>query len=221
MSGVAASGGYMAALAGKTLFASPLTITGSIGVYSLKPEISGLVAKTGLGRQVVTRGRLADANTPFKPLDTEAYKKFVAASGEIYDDFVGKVAVSRKMDVTAVDAVAGGRVWSGSRALKAGLVDRTGGLFDAIHAARLLAKMDMSKTPGIMLFPEEKSWLEMLFQGNQADLAGRISAALKKQLMQELFPVRKLSSMAAFYERLMISGRVRMMAMMPEEIVIE
>ncbi|WP_076791786.1 signal peptide peptidase SppA [Chlorobium sp. KB01] len=221
MSGVAASGGYMAALAGKTVFASPLTITGSIGVYALKPEISALVAKTGLGRDVVTRGRLADANSPFKPLDKEAYRKFVAASGEIYDDFIGKVARSRRMPLTAVDSVAGGRVWSGTRALKAGLVDRTGGLFDAIHAARLLAKMDMSKNPRIILYPEQKSWIEMLVQGNRAGLPGMIGAAFKKQLMQEFLPVRHLSSIAAFYDRLMLSGRVHMMAMMPSEIIIE
>jgi protease IV len=221
MSGVAASGGYMAALAGRSIFAHPLTITGSIGVYALKPNISGLVEKTGLGRDVVTRGRYADATTPFKPLEGEAYNKFVAASGEIYDDFVGKVAASRKMSVAAVDSVAGGRVWTGSRALKAGLVDRMGGLFDAIHAAQLLARMDMSKKPQIMLYPEQKSWLESLFQGRSASLSDRLVAAIKQQVLHELLPQRQFTSMAAFYEMLMTSGQLHMLTVMPSEIIID
>jgi protease-4 len=220
MSGVAASGGYMAALAGKTIFAQPLTLTGSIGVYALKPNISGLATAIGLGRDVVTKGRYADANTPFKPLEGEAYNKFVAASGEIYDDFVGKVAASRKMRFTAVDSVAGGRVWSGSAALKAGLVDRTGGLFDAIHAAQRLAKMDMSKKPRIMLYPEQKSWLDALLQGNRVSLGDRLVVAAKKQLLHEVIPERQFTSMAAFYEMLMTSGQLHILAVMPSEIII-
>jgi protease-4 len=221
MSGVAASGGYMAALAGKTVFAEPLTITGSIGVYALKPEISGLVAKTGLGRDVVTRGKFADSNTPFKPLDSEAYGKFVAASGEVYDDFVGKVAASRKMRIAEVDSVAGGRVWTGTGALKSGLIDRTGGLFDAVQEARILGKMDMTKTPRILLFPAEKSWLETLLQGNGAELAGRVTVAFKRQLLHEIIPIRKFSSMEAYYMMLMTSGKFHMLAVMPSEIIIE
>jgi protease-4 len=221
MSGVAASGGYMTALAGKTVYAGPLTITGSIGVYALKPEISGLVAKTGLGRDVVTRGKYADASSPFKPLEGEAYRKFVDATGEVYADFIGKVARSRKMQPVAVDSVAGGRVWTGSAALKAGLVDRIGGLFDAIRAARLLGKMDMTKTPRIMLYPEQKNWLEMLLQGNGADIAGRVMIGFKKQLIHELIPVRHFSSMESFYSTLMQSGQLHMLTMMPSEIIIE
>ena len=221
MSGVAASGGYMTALSGKTIFAQPLTITGSIGVYALKPNIGGLVEKIGLGRDVVTRGRYADASTPFKPLEAEAYSKFVAASGEIYDDFVGKVAVSRRMRVTAVDSVAGGRVWTGSRALKVGLVDRMGGLFDAIHAAELLAKMDMTKKPKIMLYPVQKSWLESLLQGNGASISSRLTIAVKQQVLHEVIPRQHFSSMAAFYEMLLTSGQLKMLAVMPSEIIID
>ncbi len=221
MSGVAASGGYMAALAGKTIYAAPLTITGSIGVYALKPNIQGLAEKVGLGRTVVTRGRFADANTPFKPLEPEAYNKFVEASGEIYNDFIGKVAASRGMRVAAVDSVAGGRVWSGRQALKVGLVDRTGGLFDAIQAAQLLAKMDMKKTPRLLLYPVQKSWLESLLQGNSATFSDRVAVAIKKELLHELVPQRNFSSMAAFYEMLVNSGQLQMLAVMPCEIVIQ
>ncbi len=221
MSGVAASGGYMAALAGKTIYAQPLTITGSIGVYALKPNISGLAATIGLGRAVVTRGRYADVNTPFKPLEAEAYSKFVAASGEIYDDFVGKVAASRRMRIAAVDSVAGGRVWTGSSALKAGLVDRMGGLFDAIQAAELLAKMDMTKKPRIMFYPVQKNWLESLLQGKGASLSARVAAAVKQQVLHEVIPQRHFTSMAAFYQMLESSGQLQMLTVMPSEIIID
>ena len=220
MSGVAASGGYMTALAGKTIFAQPLTITGSIGVYALKPNISGLAEKIGLGRDVVTRGRYADADTPFKPLEGEAYNKFVAASGEVYNDFIGKVAVSRRMSIMQVDSVAGGRVWTGSRALKVGLVDRAGGLFDALHAAQLLAKMDMSKKPKIMLYPVQKSWFESLLKGNNTTLSERVVVAIKKQLLHEIVPRRQFSSIEAFYEMLMNSGQLHILAVMPCEVII-
>jgi protease-4 len=220
MSGVAASGGYMAALAGKTIYAQPLTITGSIGVYALKPNIQGLAEKAGLGRTVVTRGRYADANTLFKPLEGDAYDKFVAASGEVYYDFIGKVAASRKINIDRVDSVAGGRVWTGSRALKAGLVDRTGGLFDAIHAAQLLAKIDPGKNPGLLLYPAQRAWWEFLLQGSDTGLAERISVAIRKQLMHELIPQQQFSAMEAYYEMLMVSGQLHMLAVMPCEIVI-
>jgi protease-4 len=220
MSGVAASGGYMAALAGKTIYAQPLTITGSIGVYALKPNIQGFAEKAGLGRTVVTRGRYADANTLFKPLEGDAYNKFVAASGEIYYDFIGKVAASRKMNIDQVDSVAGGRVWTGSRALKAGLVDREGGLFDAIHAAQLLAGIDPAKHPGLLLYPAQKAWWEFLLQGSDTGLAERISVAVRKQLMHEIIPEPQFSSMEAYYEMLMVSGQLHMLAVMPCEIII-
>lgn len=220
MSGVAASGGYMAALAGKTIVAHPLTITGSIGVYALKPNIRGLADNIGLNRTVVTRGRYADANTPFKPLEGEAYNKFLVASGEVYDDFIGKVAASRRMKVADVDAVAGGRVWTGSSALKAGLVDRMGGLFDAIQAAQLLAKIDATKKPEILLYPVQKSWFESLLAGNSASFSERVVVALKRELLQEMLPQRQFSSMESFYEMLMSSGQLHILAVMPGEIVI-
>lgn len=186
MSGVAASGGYMAALAGRSIYAEPLSITGSIGVYALKPEISGLVEKIGLGRDVVTRGRNADANTIYKPLDREAYGKFVEASGEIYRDFVGKVARSRRMDPARVDSLAGGRVWTGRRALEAGLVDREGGLFDALREARRLGGIDSTRQPEIVCYPREKSWLELLMQGDFSAIASRAEGSVASRAARRL-----------------------------------
>lgn len=220
MSGIAASGGYMAALAGKTVYAQPLTITGSIGVYALKPEISDLAEKIGLERSVATRGRFADANTLFKPLEGEAYEKFIGASGDIYLDFIGKVARSRKMTVAAVDSVAGGRVWTGREALRKGLVDREGGLFDAIRAARTLAKMDMTRQPRILLYPERKSWLQLLMEGNPAGIAGSLERTAVRRVVRDVTPRSPYGAMLRMHEMLLRSGEVEVLAAMPCEIII-
>lgn len=220
MSGVAASGGYMAALAGREVYLQPLTITGSIGVYALKPDISGLAAKTGLGRDVVTRGRFADANTPFKPLEGEAYRKFMDASGDIYLDFIGKVARARKMSVAAVDSVAGGRVWTGRQALQRGLADKEGGLFDAVGAAGRLAGMDRKKQPRLLLYPERRTWLQMLLAGDPGALTGVLGRTAVRVIVGESLSPLPGSSMLRMYEMMARSGQVRMVAAMPCEITV-
>jgi protease IV len=220
MSGVAASGGYMAALAGKTIYAQPLTVTGSIGVFALKPDMSGLLKKIGLERTVVTRGRFADANTPFKPFDEESLKKFVEASGTVYDDFIGKVAVSRKMRPAEADSVAGGRVWTGNSAKKVHLVDRTGGLFDAIREAQSLGGIDKARTPHILLCPARKNWLESFLKTGGSDIFGIAAAALKQQFLHEVLPQQEFSSLEAFYRMLMKTDGTKVLAVMPGEIVI-
>ena len=165
MSSVAASGGYMIALAADSIFAEPLTVTGSIGVYALKPEISKLQEKIALKREVITRGKSADGFTLFKPLDERGMAKFMETTGWIYDDFLAKVARSRKMTQAEVDAVAGGRVWMGEAAVKNGLVDRIGGLQDALLAAQVLAGMDSADVPGVKFYPEPRGLMEYLFGG--------------------------------------------------------
>jgi len=218
MSGVAASGGYMAALAGKTIYASPLTFTGSIGVYALKPEISGLAEKTGLARSVVTRGRYADANSLFKPLDPEGYRMFMAASGEIYRDFVEKVAVSRKMSFAGADSLAGGRVWTGKRALTVGLVDRSGGLFDAMREAQRLAGIDSTRHPEIVCLAEERGWIALLFGGEGTSVMQRFETAFLRRLTARLFSAEGMGAFEVFGLEAARSGRMMMLALMPFDV---
>jgi len=168
MSSVAASGGYMIALAADSVFAEPLTLTGSIGVYALKPEISKLQEKIGLKREVFTRGDNADAFTVFKPLDEAGFAKFMETTGWIYSDFLDKVSRSRKMTREEVEAVAGGRVWTGEKAVKNGLVDRIGGLKEAVSAAQRMAGMDSSAAPGLKFYPQPQGFMEYLMSGGPA-----------------------------------------------------
>jgi protease IV len=192
MSGVAASGGYMVALAGSKIYAEPMTVTGSIGVFSLKPDFGGLLNKTGIRREVLNRGRFADAYTPFKAFDDASFRKFVEATGEVYEDFVGKVARSRRMTPAQVDAVAGGRVWSGKRALEVGLVDRIGGLNDAVQETKKLARMDAAAKPELLYLPVRKTWLEYLFAGDTSAMTSALTAGIVRESLGQMLPATNL-----------------------------
>lgn len=192
MSGVAASGGYMVALAGSKIFAEPMTVTGSIGVFSLKPDVSGVLAKSGIRREVLTRGRFADAYTPFKPFDDASFRKFVETAGTIYDDFIAKVAKGRRMTPAEVDAVAGGRVWSGKRALEVGLIDRIGGLEAAVQEAKKLARMDAKAKPELLYLPVRKTWLEYLLAGDASQLTSVLTTGIVRESLGQLQPLANL-----------------------------
>jgi protease-4 len=136
MGSAAASGGYYAAMGADFVIAQPTTLTGSIGVFVLKPGLEGLGKKLGINVETLKRGPLSDIlglYKPWTPAEQAAAQRWVDA---FYEDFVEEVARSRKMDREAVDAVARGRIWSGEDALSRGLVDALGGMPEAIAEAR-------------------------------------------------------------------------------------
>jgi protease-4 len=136
MGDVAASGGYYVAMGAEEIWALPTTITGSIGVFVLKPALQQLGEKLGVHQEMIRRGAQAgvfDLWEPWTPEQVESAQKWVDG---FYDTFIGEVAQSRKMLKPAVDAVARGRVWSGADAREQGLVDQLGGLGDALASAR-------------------------------------------------------------------------------------
>ncbi|MFY0569473.1 signal peptide peptidase SppA [Archangium lansingense] len=137
MGDVAASGGYYTAMGADEIWASPTTLTGSIGVFYIKPALRGLLGdKLGVNEQTITRAPMAEVLNSWRPW-TEAEQKAVQAWVDAaYDDFITQVSVARKLDKAKVDAVARGRVWAGTAAKEHGLVDGMGGLMDAVQAAR-------------------------------------------------------------------------------------
>ncbi len=137
MGDVAASGGYYASMGAHEVWASPTTITGSIGVFYLKPALRGLLGdKLGVNQESITRAPLANVLNTWSPW-TEAEQKAVQAwVDSAYDDFITQVAASRNLDKAKVDGIARGRVWSGAAAKGHGLVDSLGGLMEAVEAAR-------------------------------------------------------------------------------------
>ncbi|MBL8953321.1 MAG: signal peptide peptidase SppA [Myxococcaceae bacterium] len=136
MGDVAASGGYYAAMGADEIFASEATITGSIGVFYLKPSVKGLAEKLGVNQVGLSRGELAGLTDNFEPWNEkqrEAAQKWIDA---FYDSFITEAAQSRKMTKDELHALAQGRVWAGADAKEKGLVDKLGGLGDALESAR-------------------------------------------------------------------------------------
>jgi protease-4 len=154
MGDVAASGGYYVAMGGDEIFASPTTLTGSIGVFYAKPAIRGLAEKLGVAQVSLRRGKLAgitDLYDPWTPEQRAAAQRWV---DDFYDTFITEVAASRKLPKERVDQVARGRVWSGTDALDRGLVDHLGGLWDAIAAAKARAHVEGDDVELTVVQPE-------------------------------------------------------------------
>ena len=143
MGNYAASGGYFISAPGTKIFASPTTISGSIGVFGLLPNMQDLFEKKlGLSTETVNTNKNSDFPSIYRPMN--GYEKEVMQQSieYIYSDFVSKVAMGRKMSFEAVDSIGQGRVWSGTSALKVGLVDEMGGFNDALKAAASLANIE-------------------------------------------------------------------------------
>ncbi len=138
MGSVAASGGYYIAAGAERIFAEPSTITGSIGVFGIVPNISELADKWGINAEQVNTNKNSTLYTPFEPV-TEEFKDFAQQSIEdVYQTFIQKVSDGRNLTIEKVDSIAQGRVWSGEQAKQLGLVDEIGGLEDAVaYAAEL------------------------------------------------------------------------------------
>jgi protease-4 len=177
MGDVAASGGYYISCMADSIFAQPNTITGSIGVFALIPNMeSCFYNNLGVTFDRVKTGDYADALTISKPLNPQERKIIQNQVDMIYADFKQRVADGRKMDTASVDSIAQGRVWTGVRASKIGLVDRVGGIDDAIRSAAKLAKL---KDYQISEYPEPKSPFDEIF-------GSYMSNAQSKMLVKEL-----------------------------------
>ncbi len=136
---VAASGGYMVALGAREIWTDRSAITGSIGVFGGKFELSGLFSKLGVQRTLLTRGKNAGLASSTRGFTADERAAMEAEVEETYQVFLGEVAKARKMTVPQVHALAEGRVYSGQRALGVGLVDKVGGFEEACRRALELA----------------------------------------------------------------------------------
>ena len=160
MGNYAASGGYYIACNANTIFAEKNTITGSIGVFGTLPNFSVAANRYGINTEQVRTHENASNYSPFVPMD-EKFKAITLEGVEnIYATFIGHVAEGRKMTTAQVDAIGQGRVWTGSEAVKIGLVDKIGGLREAIAEAAKLAKI---KSYSTVNYPEYEKNFEDIF----------------------------------------------------------
>ena len=156
MGDVAASGGYYMACAADAIVADPATITGSIGVFGGKLNVLGLYRKLGINVDMVTRGRHAAMWSPFRDFDAEEEALYQKSLDQFYDVFLARVAEGRKMSASEVDSVGQGRVWSGLAARERGLVDRFGGLHEAMELARARAHIAAEADIVIEVYPRPR-----------------------------------------------------------------
>ena len=195
MGNYAASGGYYISCAGDSIFADPGTITGSIGVFSMLPNLQSFFKnKLGVTFDGVKTGPYADMGSSTRPL-TPTEKRFLQADVDtIYYTFKSRVAEGRKKDIGYIDSIAQGRVWTGQRAIDLGLVDRMGTLQDAIESAARLAKTKDYRTKS---YPEEKSILEQLLNGSFSKTikAHSIKEEIGSQQYNMLLKLKSVQSM--------------------------
>jgi protease-4 len=167
MGDYAASGGYYISVAADYIVAQPNTITGSIGIFGLIPNIKGLTDKIGVTFDGVKTNKMSDlmsTNRPFTPEEKAMMQVYINRG---YETFVKRCADGRKMSIDSIKAIAEGRVWTGENALKIGLVDELGGLPKAIEIAAQRAKLEKYR---VVEYPKKDSFEEKLMKAFSGDV---------------------------------------------------
>ena len=198
MGNYAASGGYFISAPGSKIYASPTTITGSIGVFGLIPNAGKLLnQKLGISTETVNTNKNSDFPSVYRPMNIFEKEVMQMSIENVYSDFVRKVATGRKMTIEGVDSIGQGRVWSGSTAIKIGLVDEFGGLTAALKGAASLAGIDTYSVRELPVL--EDPYTKILSQ-----LSGEIKMRILKnelgesiRFYNELQEVRNLSGIQA------------------------
>ncbi|WP_445455715.1 signal peptide peptidase SppA [Flavobacterium sp. HNIBRBA15423] len=185
MGNVAASGGYYIACNADRIFAEPSTITGSIGVFGMLPNMTELGKNIGINAEQVKTHENASGYSLFEPIDDKFKAVTLESIENIYATFLTRVATGRKMTTEQVDAIAQGRVWTGTDALKNGLVDELGGLDDALKYAAKIAKIKDFRTEN---YPEyDKSFEDLIGKFTGISMFQSKEALLKEQIGEESF----------------------------------
>ena len=207
MGDLAASGGYYIACAADSIIAEPNTITGSIGIFAILPNMQKFFNdKLGITFDGVKTGKYADLGNVSRPLSTEEKAILQNEVDHGYDDFTKAVANGRHKTQAYINSIGQGRVWTGSQALKLGLVDRLGNISDAVKCAAKAAKIKKYK---LVPYPEQKSFFDRLGSG--------FNSQIKTSVIRS-----ELGDNAKYYEQ--IRGITQMMrtpqAKLPYNVVI-
>ncbi len=190
MGDYAASGGYYISCNADSVFADATTITGSIGVFSIIPNFQPFFNdKLGITFDGVKTAPYADMGSTGRPL-TETEKHFMQASVDsIYNTFKNRVASGRTKDISYIDSIAQGHVYTGSRALQLALIDKTGTLQDAIDCAARMAKL---KEYGTKEYPEKKSFWEQLVNSSSYKASMQESAVKENIGAQQYYMLQQV-----------------------------
>jgi protease-4 len=162
MSDLAASGGYMISMTGNQIFSYPDTITGSIGVVYVRPNIKGFYDKVGINTDSLARGKMADIDDFAKPLSDAETQKLHDSIATTYRSFLTTVASARRKNIDQIDTLAQGRVWMGAQARDNGLVDNLGGFDEAIAFIRSKTGLSANGDTNLVMYPPRRSLFEIL-----------------------------------------------------------
>jgi protease IV len=225
MGDYAASGGYWIAAPSQLIFAEPTTITGSIGAYGLSVNVKKIANDNGITWDSVTTEPFANSDTITRPKTDRELAINQAAAESIYDRFLQLVSDGRKLPIDRVKTIAQGRVWSGIAAKKVGLVDRLGGLDEAITAAAKLAELEEW---AVEEYPKSKRFEDAVlsqfltkvspmigvnlggqFGGKLATRSVDPLSGLVHDVEQDLGPLSRLSDPQQVYVRLPFSIEVK------------
>jgi len=176
MGNYAASGGYYIACNADKIVAEPTTITGSIGVFGMIPNVSQLAGNIGINAEQVGTNKQSIGYSAFEPMNDDFHDYVKESIEDIYETFVDRVSKGRNMSLAQVDSISQGRVWTGTEAIKNGLVDELGSLEDAIKIAAELAEIT---DYGISNYPRYKKDFKDAFKPFS------LSAEAKENLLKE------------------------------------
>jgi protease-4 len=185
MGGVAASGGYYISCNAEYIVADPYTITGSIGVIGMIPDMSETSKKIGINNEIVGHGKFINTNGLFTLYSKDFEKALQNGINDTYHEFKTRVSAGRKIKYDNVEAIAQGQVWSASKALQHNLIDEIGGLNVAIKKAAEIVNLE---NYNISYYPERKSTVEYLMEQLDIDvlfkgkLAGKVIDNIQKSL---------------------------------------
>ncbi|MDA8611919.1 signal peptide peptidase SppA [Flavobacteriaceae bacterium] len=185
MGNVAASGGYYIAAGADQIYADPLSITGSIGVFASLPNIHGMTKKLGINAQTVETHQNALGYSFFQPLSETFKQRTIKSIENTYNTFKQRVTDGRGLTSAEVESIAQGRVWSGKQALNVGLVDHLGGLQDAIMAAAKAANIE---NYNIVNYPKFEEDLESVISAALPSIESKLTWMqwVPKNLRQQL-----------------------------------
>lgn len=201
MGDVAASGGYWISTNADYIFAQPTTITGSIGVFGIIPNFQGLMTnKLGITFDNVSTNKNANFIDVMAPMSEFQEAKINAQIIEIYDDFINLVSETRGLEPEFVNDIARGRVWTGTDALRLGLVDELGGLEDAIaYAAK---EAELGDDFRIRNYPEQKEFIQQLMEELTGQARARIMGDDLKELKTYYDQIKSIQNMQGIQARL-------------------
>lgn len=218
MGNLAASGGYWITTIGQPILAEATTITGSIGVFGMRFQTGALMRRLGVHTDIVRLddGPLMDAtDRPWSDSAREHMQSFV---DDVYSRFLANVAASRRKTTDQVDAIAGGRVWSGTQAVANGLVDAIGGLDDALAMVR--QKTGVAADVEVMHVPQPKNFADSLFSSLlETRIAASADVTALRAVLAQCAPFAEV--LGVVREALVGDGKAKVFAMLPAGLRVE